>query len=274
MIRETDSSAPLEADSPLLTGVLGVNVGNSGIHLGALPRDTTVESVVLAADALDGLDDAIARIWAFLEENDQRVIVASSVAPKLLERFVGSVDAVLGEEVLVIGRQVDLPIPIALDAPEKVGVDRVCAAAAAHAQLGEACVVADFGTAITIDLVGDDGVFMGGTILPGLRLSCLSLQEHTAALPFVERIVAAAHPWGRDTREAINNGVLFGAVGALREVAERYATELGRWLPLIATGGGAELIAKEANFVDRVVPDLTLRGIALAYHRMTIQSDD
>jgi type III pantothenate kinase len=198
--------------------------------------------------------------------------VAGSVGPETLKRVTALVEQLTGQELLVVRDQIDLPIPVEVDNPETVGVDRVCAAAAAHAQLGRACVVADFGTAITVDCVSDDGVFMGGAILPGLRLSALSLEEHTAALPLVD-VVEPTHVWGRDTREAISNGIFYGALGALREIVERYATAMNKWPDLVLTGGAAELIAKHADFVDHVVPDLTLRGIALAYYRDCGDSD-
>jgi type III pantothenate kinase len=252
--------------------VLAIDIGNSRVHFGAMRQTRAATTSVLATTELDGLSETVARMWEALDEAATRAIVAGSVAPEILRKVRAAVGDVTGEELLVIREQIDLPIPVAVDNPAAVGVDRVCAAAAAHAQLQQACVVADFGTAITIDLVGDDGVFMGGAILPGLRLSALALEEHTAALPPVQ-IVEPTHPWGRNTMEAMNNGIFFGAIGALREIVERYATETGRWMPLVATGGGAELIAKHANFVDHVVPDLTLRGIALAYHRSRGQHD-
>ncbi len=252
--------------------VLAVDVGNSRVHLGVVTGGKAVETALVGADELECLDEAIERLWARLTGAVKRVVVASSVAPKTLERVRSVVADRLGEEVLVIRNDLDLPAPVAVENPDQVGVDRVCAAAAAHAQLGQACVVADFGTAIKIDLISDDGVFMGGCILPGLRMSALALEEHTAALPVVD-VAEPTHPWGRETQEAISNGIFFGAIGALREIVERYATELGRWPPLVVTGGGAETIARYADFVDHVVTDLTLRGIALAYHRACDRQD-
>jgi type III pantothenate kinase len=162
---------------------------------------------------------------------------------------------------------------LAVEHPERVGIDRVCSAAAAYDVIGRACVAASFGTAITIDCVNDEGVFMGGAILPGVALQARSLHEGTAALPLV-KIEATHTVYGASTEEAITNGVLLGIVGALREIVERYATDLHAWPQLVATGGNAELIAGECDFVDNVVPDLCLRGIALAYRRHFADFDD
>ena len=95
-------------------------------------------------------------------------------------------------------------------------------------------VLADFGTAITIGLVGDDGMFLGGTISPGLRLSALSRAEHTAALTEVD-IHVPEQVLGVDTESAIRSGVVHAAVGALREITERYAETLSKWPVLIAS---------------------------------------
>lgn len=253
--------------------ILAADIGNSSIHLGAMTSTKASSSVVVSADDLDALGRALETTWSALLDGKPKAIAVGSVCPPLLERFEACAASSLGEEVLIVGRHIPLLMNLAVDRPEAVGIDRVCAALAAYIELKQACVVADFGTAITIDLVGDDGVFMGGTILPGLRLSARSLEEHTAALPLV-KVTEPTHPWGRNTEEAINNGIFFGAIGALREIVERYATEVGRWMPLVATGGAAELVARNAEFVDHVVPDLTLRGIALACRLAKMQSDD
>lgn len=124
--------------------------------------------------------------------------------------------------------------------------------------------MASFGTAITVDCVSEEGHFLGGAILPGFDLSCQALHEGTAQLPRVSPTTPGA-VFGKNTHDAIINGVAFGAAGALREIVERYATELREWPKLVITGGNAPLIAELVDFVDAVVPDLCLMGIALAY---------
>ncbi len=153
-----------------------------------------------------------------------------------------------------------------LKGAEPFGVDRVCSAAAAYERIQDVCAVASFGTAITVDCVSAEGRFLGGVILPGLQLSCDALHDGTGQLPRV----APHRPesiFARNTHDAIVGGVVYGAIGTLREVVERFATDLGRWPQLIVTGGDAPLIAELAEFIDTVVPDLCLMGIALSYRR-------
>ena len=81
---------------------------------------------------------------------------------------------------LVVGDNLPLPIDLAVDDEQAIGVDRVCAAAAAYDELGSACTIIDFGTAVTVDLVDEEGTLLGGAILPGLRAQFRSLHEYTA----------------------------------------------------------------------------------------------
>jgi type III pantothenate kinase len=152
-------------------------------------------------------------------------------------------------------------------------MDRLCTAAAAFDKVKAACVVADFGTALTIDLIADNGIYLGGTIMPGIALSARALHEHTALLPLVE--VGSPHETlGKDTESAIRNGIFAMMIGALREIAERYATQIGKWVPLIVTGGDAPAIAAQCDFVDKALPDLCLAGILLAYRQARASDDD
>jgi len=172
-----------------------------------------------------------------------------------------------------VGRDLPLPAATRLPEPRKIGVDRLCAAAAAFDRLGTACVVADFGTAITIDCVDDEGLFLGGAILPGLHMSAGALARDTAQLPVTEP-VNPDWVFGRNTQEAIAGGLVFGARGALRELVESYATALGHWPLVIVTGGDAHLICPDPNaseLVQAIVPDLVLRGAAIAYYRTLLK---
>jgi len=178
-----------------------------------------------------------------------------------------AVQSVTGGRALVIGDVIPLPMATDLIDASTVGCDRVVSAAMAYERMNRAVVVADFGTAITIDCVGEEGVFLGGAILPGLAASAKAMHQTTAALPLITDPKLGEKPWGRTTDEAISTGLLATATGALRDLVERYATELGVWPEVIATGGDAERIVAHCDFIHAVVPDLLLMGIELAYER-------
>lgn len=192
--------------------------------------------------------------------------VISSVVPQALDRVRDFVSAALEQEALVIGVTIPLPMDLALSDKKSVGVDRVCQAAAAYERIQRGCTVVSFGTAVTVDLVDDDGAFVGGSILPGLSMQLAALHEHTAQLPEVERGFPDL-PYGVNTVTAIQNGVCRGMTGAVRAIVEAYATHLYRWPQVVATGGDAAFLAPHCDFLDSVVTDLTLRGVGLAYDK-------
>jgi type III pantothenate kinase len=147
-----------------------------------------------------------------------------------------------------------------------VGTDRFVAAAAAYAVVGGAVVVADFGTAVTIDLVDQNGVFQGGVIYPGFGTAAKALKDSTAQLPQV-RVTRPTKSLGKNTADAINCGLYYGCIGALEEIVRRYAEDLGQWPQTVITGSGAETIKDDCPFVDNVVPNLVVKGIVLAYQK-------
>jgi type III pantothenate kinase len=252
------------AGKPLDTSchLLLVDIGNSHGSLATWADDRIGDVERLGADDL--LAPAVERAWKEIPASARRAVVISSVCPPRLEELRAVCTSQGIAPLHVVGEDLAPPIGIDVDEPEKVGTDRLCAAAGAFARVKSACVVADFGTALTIDLVADNNVFLGGTILPGVALSARALHEHTALLPLVE-VGTPGETLGRDTTSAIRNGIFAMMVGALREIAERYATQVGRWMPLIVTGGDAAAVAGACDFVDGVAPNLCLEGLVLAY---------
>jgi type III pantothenate kinase len=174
--------------------LLVIEIGNS--HL-ALADVCDGEVRTVQRTALDEMDEARAMLeplWESLPEDVARAVVVGSVVPAAERRMVDAVEAGLRTDALVVGREVRLPMSVAIAHPESVGVDRVCAAAAAFDRVGRACAVASFGTATTIDCVNDEGVFLGGAILPGLAMQARSLAEGTAQLPLVDLRAEGALP--------------------------------------------------------------------------------
>jgi type III pantothenate kinase len=171
-----------------------------------------------------------------------------------------------------VGKQIDLPVKVLTDKPEETGVDRILNVAAAYEQMEKACVVVDAGTAITVNVCNDQGEFLGGAIAPGAGLMLKSLHEHTAKLPEVE-LAMPKSAFGKNTREAILLGVFHGIRGMVKELVENYATELGFWPDIIATGGDAVKLFEGWELIHAIAPDLTLYGIALAFANHHIKHD-
>lgn len=255
-----------EESEPSASHLLLVSVGNTRLAMAPWLEDRRGTARHYAIDAMDACAADMAEAWQTFPADAKRAVVAGSVNPPKLDALRGACERHGIGPVAVVGEDIAPPLPIDVDQPEQVGADRLCTAAAAFDRMKAACVVADFGTAVTIDLIADDGAFLGGTIMPGMALAARALHEHTALLPDVE-VGRPTGILGKNTADAIRNGVFAMMAGALREVTERYATEIGKWPPLIVTGGDAEAVAGACDFVDRIVPDLGLDGLALAYLR-------
>ena len=201
------------------------------------------------------------------------MVAACSVNPELTEIVSEVVADELDCKMLVIGKEINLPIETATDDALKVGTDRLVSAAAAFSVVEDAVVVADFGTAVTIDLVDENGVFMGGSISPGFDMSLAAMNTGTAQLPTVT-MQKPLEVYGANTEEAMRAGVYWSAVGLLETVCRKYAEQLGRWPHVVLTGGAAALIKDDCEFVDSWVSDLVVRGIMIAYKKHLYEKAD
>jgi type III pantothenate kinase len=251
-----------------------IGVGNSRVSMATYREGVRHAARHLPNEPFEAILDELDRRWQELPAATSRAVVVCSVCPPLLDKLRSGAAARSISPLLVLGEDIEPPIDADLPEPERIGMDRLCVAAAAYAGFKSACAVADFGTALTVDLVGDDGVFLGGTIAPGMALCARALHEHTALLPLVSMEAPGNEILGKDTTSAIRNGIHAMMIGALREITERYATDIGKWPPLVIAGGDAETIGRHCDFVDRVVPDLCLDGVVLAYQQHVSRSSN
>ena len=244
--------------------VLVLNVGNSRLAAGTFAAGELGEVTRLPHGQRADWTRTIAKSWARIANSEGAAVVAAGVSPALLEPLEHAVEQATGRRTLWVGRDIDLPIRVLTDQPEQTGVDRVLNVAAAYEQMQKACAVVDAGTAITVDCCNDAGDFLGGAIAPGATMQLDALHERTAKLPRID-FATPSGAFGKSTRDAILQGVYHGIRGMVKELVEQYATELGQWPELIATGGDAEALFAGWELVHAIAPDLTLYGIALAY---------
>ncbi|MHC4440139.1 MAG: type III pantothenate kinase [Planctomycetota bacterium] len=253
--------------------IIAVDIGNTNIHIGLFleGKEEYIKSIPGGSRAK--LKNCLKSAWQkipFVESSkeDKRngVIVVSSVKPAWTKVIEEIAETNFDEKIHIIGKDIPLPIQLWVDEPDKVGTDRVISAAAAYDVVGDAVVVADFGTAVTIDLVDQNGIFLGGVICPGFEISAKALRDYTAQLPNI-KITKPKAPYGKNTVEAINCGLYYSIVGALQEVIRRYAEEFGKWPQTVITGSAAKVIAGDCEFIDNYVPNLVVKGIVLAYKK-------
>jgi type III pantothenate kinase len=155
--------------------------------------------------------------------------------------------------------------------PEDVGADRIANAAAAHDRFGGPTVVVDFGTATTFDVVSANAEYLGGVIVPGLKVSADALFGATARLPRVE-IVPPRSIIARTTVESVQAGLVYGTASMVDGVVERIAKEIGA-PTVVATGGLAPLVADHCASIQHHEPWLTLEGLRLIFERNAGRDD-
>jgi type III pantothenate kinase len=253
--------------------IIAIDIGNTNVRIGLFLRDKKEFIQTVSGTAMDEIKTVLSSAWERIpkislsnEGKRDGVLVVSSVKPAWTKQIARIVKQELDEDIKVVGRDIPLPISAFVDDPSHVGTDRLVAAAAAYAVVENAAIVIDVGTAVTIDLVDEHGIFQGGVIFPGLELGACALQEHTAQLPKVE-ISRPEAPYGKNSADAINCGLYYSLVGTLEEIIRRYAETLGTWPQTVITGAGAELIREDCQFIDSYVPDLVVHGIVLAHKK-------
>lgn len=241
-----------------------LNVGNSRLAIGVFVAGELQYVNRLSHDRRSDWAGAIREAWSRIADREEPAVAAASVNPPLVEPLEHVVQQETGKKVEWVGRDLDLPIKVLTENPQQTGVDRILNMAAAYEQMAKACVVVDAGTAITIDVCNDKGEFLGGAIAPGLGMILDALHERTASLPRVEFAVPD-RPFGQNTDQSILHGAYHGIRGMVKELVENYATELGTWPEIIATGGDAPRLFEDWELIHAISGDLTLYGIALAY---------
>jgi type III pantothenate kinase len=240
------------------------DVGNTHTHLGLANRGRLLKHANIPTAAwLDGTAEN--RVAAFAGRARLDAAVFCSVVPKvspLVRRAAGGrwhLPCIELTANTVRGVGIDYP------KPKTIGPDRLANAVAARHEFGAPTVVVDFGTAVTFDVLDRAGNYVGGIIAPGLAAMTDYLHEKTALLPRIQiRDIAGAI--GKSTRQAMLVGAVHGYRGLVRELILELKRELdARRLPVIATGGYADLIARELPEITAVRPNLTLEGLRLVW---------
>ena len=155
-----------------------------------------------------------------------------------------------------------LGVGIDYPSPRQIGADRLANAAGAVAYYGYPCIVVDFGTAVTFDVIGPERTYLGGAIAPGLASMGDYLARNTALLPAIEPH-EPKHAIGTSTVEAMHSGAVYGYRGMVKEILAKLEEEMGKRPTVVATGGDAALIARGVPRIDHVDPDITLNGLRM-----------
>ena len=251
--------------------LLVIDAGNSNITLGVFRAHELIAEGRLNTDRDKSSDEYGVEIRDLFERSGVDTksidgIAIASVVPSLDQALRQMSETYFDLTPLFVDHTNTIGLQILYDPPSAVGADRIVDAVAASTVYGVPCIIVDFGTATTFNVVNAGHEYIGGAIAPGLKISAEALFLRAAKLPHVE-IRQPEKVIGSSTVAAMQSGLYHGYAGLVDGVLAQMIAELGSKPHVVATGGLARVIARASKFIDEVDETLTLEGLRLVYER-------
>ena len=251
--------------------LLAIDIGNSNITIGCIRGEEVCSEVRIATDRARTSDQYGVEIRNMLEasgihKEDIRDCIISSVVPPVFNSVWAGVYKMIGLRPLVVDASMDTGLELCLDMPSQVGADRIVVAVAALERYEAPLIIIDMGTATTMEVVEPGARYMGGVIIPGIRVSLDALTGRTAQLPAISlgrpgKVVAS------NTADCMRSGIMYGNACMLDGMIDLMREELGHESTVIATGGLAPFITPLCRHEIHMEPELLLRGLNILYKR-------
>ncbi|MGG7179023.1 type III pantothenate kinase [Clostridium paraputrificum] len=255
--------------------ILLVDVGNTNIVLGVHKDNNYIASWRISTDAKKTSDEYGIQVMQLFSQNnlnpkEVKGIIISSVVPNIMHSLENMIRKCFSIEPIIVGPGIKTGMNIRYDNPKEVGADRIVNAVAAYEMYKKSMIIIDFGTATTFCAITKTGDYLGGCIVPGIKISSDALFERAAKLPRVE-LEVPKNIICKDTISSMQSGILYGYIGQVEYIVNKMKEEMkrnGKEEPLVvATGGLAKLIAKGTKVIDKVDSDLTLEGLKILYYK-------
>jgi len=249
--------------------LLAIDVGNTNTVIGLYEKDKVIHHWRLETKKERTSDEwglFLKELLAFEKVQLPQIsgVAISNVVPPLQRALSEMSRRYFKREPVIVGPDIKIDMPIALDNPAEVGADRIVNAVAAFHRHKTDLIIIDFGTATTFDYVTSKGEYMGGLILPGMTISLEALFDKAAKLPRVE-IAKPKRVIGKGTVECIQSGIYFGYIGMIDSIVRKMEAEIGKKTKVIATGGLSKLIADGSETINEIDEFLTLDGLKMIY---------
>jgi type III pantothenate kinase len=256
--------------------LLVLDVGNTNTVLGVFDISSAESSRLIAhwrvsttkTQTVDEYGVLFRNLFAMngLEVTAVKGTVISSVVPPLDSILREVCERYFQSQPLFVEPGVKTGMPVHYDNPAEVGADRIVNSVAAFEKYGGPCIIVDFGTATTFDVVSKKGEYLGGVITPGIGISADALFSRTARLPRVDvrkppRVLAT------NTVNSVQSGLYYGYLGLIDGILERLFAEIGDKVAVVATGGLAPLMGEGSKYIEKVDDLLTLEGLRIIYER-------
>ena len=253
--------------------LLVIDVGNTHITLGVYNNDELINNWRMATDKVKTADEIgvfILNMFNYSDIDYKKIddVIISSVVPPIMYSLCHAMQKYLGIDPIVVDNTVKSELKIKCDNPKELGADRIVNAIGAINLYKAPMVIVDFGTATTFCVINENKEYLGGAILPGIKISMGALFEKTAKLPRIE-IAKPKNVIGRNTVDSMQSGVYYGYVGSVDYTVEKIKEELKcSDLTVIATGGLARMISEDSKTIAHIDSKLTLKGLNIIYKSM------
>jgi type III pantothenate kinase len=251
--------------------LLTIDIGNTNTVLGVFRGEELIANWRLTTARQQTIDEygVLTRnlfTLAGLDRDGIRGVIISSVVPPVNWTLAEMARVYFGQKALFVEAGVKTGMAVLVDNPLEVGADRIVNGVAAFHKFGGPCIVVDFGTAITFDVISERCEYLGGVIAPGLGISSEALFARTAKLPRVE-IKDPGKVIGTNTVTHIQAGLYYGAVDMVDGMLTRIKTELGKDAAVVATGGQATLVSRGSKHIQHTDEFLTLTGLRIIWSK-------
>lgn len=251
--------------------LLAIDIGNTNLVIGCFRDDKILFKARIATDRTRTSDQYGVEIKNMLEaygvdRSDIKDCIISSVVPPVFNSVRTGVVKIIGKQPMVVGPGLKTGLNIHVDVPSQVGSDRIVIAVAALAEYKAPLLLMDLGTATTIEAVEPDNVYMGGVIIPGVRVSLDALTSRAAQLPGIS-LDQPKQVIGKNTVDCMRSGMMYGTAAMIDGLVERMEEELGHRCTLIATGGLAQFIIPLCKREIILEKDLLLKGLNIIYKK-------
>lgn len=239
-----------------------IDIGNTNTSMAIADGDKFLKRFFIHTSKKDVAAVSLKRLLSGYRKKIDTIVIVS-VVPEFLSILEKSIRSVFpNTPVIVVGRDINVPIKIKYKDPSEVGQDRLVVSYAASHIYSSPVLIVDFGTAVTFDFVDKKGYYAGGLIFPGIRLGLAALSMNTALLPEID-LISTKGLIGRDTQSSMNKGIIFGYSSMCDGIIRLFREKYGRNLKIVATGGDAGLIARYSSSLKMISPDLIFTGLSL-----------